>query len=675
MSLLLLGLSFVGAGAYFFVSTHASVEAEGLQQVNTQLSPVPKVPIQKDFVENSLEIVEKSDDVVEKPAQIVDKPDSFVEKPAQVVEKSSKHLKSGNSKLKWLTTQKTPTSFAPSDAHYLGNNGVDVVFTKLDHKRLFKKYLAASAELREKLEPKAPAHPPAPPPAVMAQVSKVADLRDDVRRSAVLTEDAVSERVAKTEELPEEASAAPSAPTVTAMAGPVISSTYGGSKEIVVASAPALAAPSLKVATPLVDPPRVAGPPPPLEPLPLNAPLPAAALTSSSPAHHNLASASAEVVVSAQVFSLKLGLGDELKNYRIAPDYSSGGQWDDAGTGRVSIQKNVRSQVGIIGGAVDSYGFVTTRVDILFEQGLTRQMSIPMFPYEELREFLEKKGFSRGGGLLFVELDGSTDSVNIDARHEGLVYLDDALREVDSSRDFRYLLFAGIAPGLITIDYIRNGYENLGKMVLIEEGVVYYEPNEYLEIGRDIVKVEQRNVLGSRMSGFEGDSSVEHKQFNSFEKITQVGPSRYDLSVNVLPAGTRKYVEFNHISRERPIYLGRWEAKNLVLPSGDYVSHTLTAIGLEDLTGMCLVQVNFGRRVEELFIEGRDGQSSVPIVVDRIYIDEDGQVSETLSALSAQGLFFTYGSGALSFAVKYEDGKEDYLNSYCYESAYLIEQL
>ena len=380
----------------------------------------------------------------------------------------------------------------------------------------------------------------------------------------------------------------------------------------------------------------------------------------------------AVVTLGAQVFSFNRGPSEGYRNFEILPDYSSSERWGDEGTGRIELHKNLNSSMGVLGALLYGRDIVDTRVDIVLERGVVREESIPVFFRAELAEFFKQQKLSGGGGYLLVELDQSTESVTLDASHEAVFYLDRKLRIVADAADYNYLLFVGLPPGSTTIDYIRNGYENLKKVILIERGSIYYESNQYLKMGKDIVEIDQRNTLAFDKSHLNVDGS-QIVQFNSYEKVTQIAPNRYDLTTNVLPAGTRKYLEFKHMSSS--IYLGKWDAKEVVLPGEDYIAYFLKTMGMEELAQSCLVQVNFpGKvKVKKVAIEGKNGEDYIPI--ERIYLDGEGRFAAEVSPLSVRGFFLSDQTGVMSIMVQYENGREDYLNSYCAPSTYIVEQL
>ena len=377
-----------------------------------------------------------------------------------------------------------------------------------------------------------------------------------------------------------------------------------------------------------------------------------------------------EIVVRAQVFSFSGGPGKEYSHFEVRPDYSDDERWSDEGSGQVSIQKELNSKMGIVLASMHGADIIDTKIELAFERGVRKEISVPVFLRDDFEAFSAMKSFSGGGGFLFVELDDSTESVHLDVEYEGVLFLDRELKRVGQSGDHRYILFVGVSPGSATIDYVRNGHENLKKVVLIERDGLYYDSNEYVGVGEDVVDIEQKNVFGHSQSDLE-IRGRDISQFNSYERASEIGPGRYDLGIKALPIGTRKYIELAHLSS--PIYLGRWDAKKIVVPSEDYISYFLEAVGLADLSGVCLIQVNFRDGVKALNITGGDGESSIP--VDQIFIDNDGRFSEEISPRAIQGFFTSDQFGVVSLRVEYENGKEDYLNSYCSSSTYIIEQL
>lgn len=376
------------------------------------------------------------------------------------------------------------------------------------------------------------------------------------------------------------------------------------------------------------------------------------------------------VNINAQVFSFKRGPAEKYQHFEIRPDYSETERWDDQGSGQISIQKELNSQMGIVGASLYGPEIMDTKVDLVFERGMTREINLPVFYRDEFAGLFSRKKFSKEEGILFIELADSTESVDLDTEYEEVIYLNRKLQQVSVEDDYNYILFIGVTPGSTTLEYIRNGFENLKKVVLIESETIYYDFNEYMGVGKDVVQIKQRNMLGIHKSdlNIKGDHLT---QFNSYEKISQVGPSRYDLTTNVILSGTRKYVELSHMSSS--IYLGRWDAEKVVIPSEDYIAYFLKTMELDDLSESCLVQVNFKDKVKELFIEGKNGEGYIPI--DQIYIDAEGEFSKEVSPLSVQGFFLSNQTGVLSFKIGYENEKQDYFNSYCASSTYIIEQL
>ena len=378
----------------------------------------------------------------------------------------------------------------------------------------------------------------------------------------------------------------------------------------------------------------------------------------------------AETTIRPQIFSFNKGPSGVYRDYEITSDYSDQERWSDQGSGLVSIQEEINSSMGIMGTSFRGRDVAEVRFDLVLEQGIERGVSIPAFFRDELQAFLNEKGFSGEGGLIFIELDESTDRVILDAEHKGVIYLDQNLKPVGKMEDYLYLFFVGVTPGSTTIEYTRNGYENLKKVILITEGVIYYDLNEYVTIGKDIVEINERKILGEAQSNLniQGSDIV---QFNTYESVEQIGPGRYDLSVNVLPLGTRKYMELNHLSS--PIYLGRWDADNIVVPSEEYIGKIIEGLGFEDLSGMCLIQVNFDKPIADINIEGSNGQEYIPI--NKAYIDGEGTFTEEVTTLTKKGFFVSDQTGVVSIRISYEDGKKDFFNSYCADSLYIIEQL
>ena len=589
--------------------------------------------------------------------------------------------------LRWKTVHFEKTHFDNPQKHYVENIELNIQFKKIDHRQLFKNYLAALSKSREIQErsknlmaQKGPKKENLPrrrvPQRKLDKVKQVAlaqfkvksqktspvieDLADrkvsSQKRSAVVVEDQVHQKVAKSRSVVnEEELVAFDYPEGEEKGkekyNPFLPKTYKSvdvvSKVAVLSDVEKAKRTSRVVAetqTQVVD--------------------------FRGPEHQGGVNTQSIVNVSAQEFSLRRGPSGEYQHFEIRPDYSGQETWGDQGLGQVSIQRELNSEMGVMGISLYGRGIMDTRMDLVLERGVVREISIPVFLRDEFEGLQSRQKSSGGGGHLFVELDSSTESVGIDREYESAVYLNKKLEQVGPDDDYNSILFMGVGVGATTLEYIRNGYEDLRKVVLVEEGAIYYDPNEYLEMSQDIVQIKQRNMLGPR----ESDLNIEGRkitQFNSYEKVSQIGPSQYDLTTNRMLSGTRKYVELSHMSSS--LYLGRWDAKEVVIPSEDYIAYFLKVMGLRDLSKSCLVQLNFRDKVEELDVEGKNGEAYISI--DQIYLDDEGEFSESLSPLSVRGFFLSNETGVIAFKIKYKNGKEDYLNSYCSSSSYIIEQI
>ena len=633
------------------------------------------------------ERVEKFYEIGEKTVLLVEKKDIFVDKRKKVenkgrfMDKVGKKMNRPNDysrpskkreSLKWKTIHFEETHFDNPEERYVKNIELSIQFEKINHRRLFKNYLAALSELRDTEElsknliaqkgtRREKAHTQVTPPqkklAEVKQVNRVLVSQLKVNKQngpEVVVEDQVHQKMAKSKVVAEKEK------TITfdypsdekkgkESYNPFLPGTYNGTG--VLPEAAVLAAVKRKKTHRVAQKATQMG-------------------HSRAKSHQEEVNSQSIVNVRAQVFSFREGPSGEHQHFEIRPDYSGQERWSDQGLGQVSIQTELNSGMGVMGVFLYGRGIMDTRMDLVLERGVVTEVSVPVFLRDEFEGLQSRQKSLGAGGNLFIELDDSTESVALDKEYEMAIYLNKKLQQVGKDDDYHYILFLGIAPGATTLEYIRNGYEDLRKVVLVEEGTIYYDLNRYLEMGKDIVQIKQRNMLGHRQS----DLNIKGQkitQFNSYEKVSQIGPSQYDLTTNMILAGTRKYVELGHMSSS--LYLGRWDAKEVVIPSEDYIAYFLKVMGLEDLSGSCLVQVNFSNKVEELYVEGKNGGDYIP--VDQIYLDEEGEFSDSLSPFSVQGFFLSDKTGVFSFKVKYKNGKQDYLNSYCSSSTYIIEQL
>ena len=92
-----------------------------------------------------------------------------------------------------------------------------------------------------------------------------------------------------------------------------------------------------------------------------------------------------------------------------------------------------------------------------------------------------------------------------------------------------------------------------------------------------------------------------------------------------------------------------------------------------DLTRKCLVQINASKGIESVNIEG--SASNGFLNLEKLYLDKDGTFGDEPTELTEKIFIAGLKQGSISMKIKYLDTSVDYLQSFCSDETYLIEQL
>ncbi len=377
-----------------------------------------------------------------------------------------------------------------------------------------------------------------------------------------------------------------------------------------------------------------------------------------------------DLTIKIQKSFLKKGLGEWAQSFEVRADYSDAERFVDYGTGEITISKKLNSQMSIMSATILGSGLMDTKVDLVFDKNESLDVYIPMFDENNFLDYMGKINFSGYQGHLLIELDPMTDKVDLDSKYFKKLYLDKKLNPVKADGDYAFLLYVGVESGTTALRYTRNGNEQLSKIINIEPEKVYYELNHYRKMNSDRSLISQKNVLGSKTSDLNIDDKL-IKNFNSFERVRQIGPNKYDFSISNLPLGTRKYLEFSHMTS--PIYIGKWNQNKLVIPSESYMANLIESLRLNSIERLCLVKIDLPQRAKDHWVESKTGSEYMNL--DRIYIDEEGNITEEMTPLTKEMILISDRAAQITANIKYVNESEDFINSYCSPGTVIIEKL
>jgi len=179
-----------------------------------------------------------------------------------------------------------------------------------------------------------------------------------------------------------------------------------------------------------------------------------------------------------------------------------------------------------------------------------------------------------------------------------------------------------------------------------------------------------RNTLGMSSSPLDL-SAGSITSFLDEKNPVKTSESSYEIKIPWSVKGMRNYFSFAYLSDN--IFVGMDRDQEVELPSKEFIGEILRSFNMDSLGAECVLQINLSGEVADLQIQAESERG--PANFDHTYLDRDGVFTPELSPLSQKYFAIGYEEGIFSIKITYQDGKHDYLRTYCSPSTYLLEQL
>ena len=340
--------------------------------------------------------------------------------------------------------------------------------------------------------------------------------------------------------------------------------------------------------------------------------------------------------------------------------------------GKVDFKYQINSKNASRRVTINARDFLPTSIDLVLDNG-DSSIGIPLIERTYFNNLMSSQNLRGLGGVIMVELDNFTEDIElgVDSRYERKLYLNKNLRAVSrEDSDFTYILFVGVEAGnhIISFKTYKNKITN--KIIHVVDEEIYYDYNFYKEISNESVALFEENLLSNEyqllnitkgeITPINYDSSLKMKSFNMFE-----------LKDNLLPHATRNYYQLNHL-REK-IFIGRANQKQIIVPSEAYTREVISHFDQRVATTDCVIQLNINKPIADISFNGlSNNRMMVPLL--RV-LDSDGEFYKSPSNETKRVFILGREQGIVNFQINYTDGTKDFLQSYCSESSYLVEQL
>jgi hypothetical protein len=346
--------------------------------------------------------------------------------------------------------------------------------------------------------------------------------------------------------------------------------------------------------------------------------------------------------------------------------------FSDHGSGSVIIRTKLNNRMAVRAGNIVSRGYLPTNIDFVFEPD-NYEVDIPLIESSAFDRLVQKEGLQARGGHILIQLDADkvSEDVTIDKKYEAKFYLNNRFKVVDRDSDnFSYVLFIGVEPGNAFLSYLTRDRDTASKIIFVTESEVYFDTNEFIFKKLDEFDLVENHILASKNLELVLNQS-EISILGTNKVPSKKGLSRYVYKGIKYPLGTRQYNELKHISDS--IFVGRWNNKVVEVPSEEYVRFVMNKFSMDKIGSQCVIQLNVTKVPKKTWVTGKSNKGLMRI--ERKILDNDGLFYSSVSENTRKVFLVGEQQGIINAKVAYQDGSFDYIQTYCSEDTYLVEQL
>ncbi len=346
--------------------------------------------------------------------------------------------------------------------------------------------------------------------------------------------------------------------------------------------------------------------------------------------------------------------------------------FSDHGAGDITIKTKLNNRMAVRSANVVLHGHIPTNTDLVFEPQ-SFVIDVPLIETTSMEQILDKNKLTGRGGHLLVQLDSEriTEDARLDKSYEKMIYLDFEFKQVDpGNSDYNFLLFIGVEPGNALLSYVTKNRDIRSKIIFITENEVYFDTNEYIQKEKDEFELVENHLLGNKNLAL----TLSKKEINllaSNKRPNKKSLNRYVYKNMSYPLGTRQYSVLNHLSDS--LFIGRWNNSIVEVPSDDYIKFIMDKFRMQNIGSQCVVQINLAKAARKIISSGRTVYGHMRL--DKKILDEDGQIFDEVSENTTKIFLVGDNQGVINAKISYLDGSFDYLQTYCSEDTYLVEQM
>ena len=371
--------------------------------------------------------------------------------------------------------------------------------------------------------------------------------------------------------------------------------------------------------------------------------------------------------IKAKEINLNTHKNKTAYSFEFIPDYERTERANDQSNGEINLEYSLSGDLNTQTGLLQSAGMISTRIEL--NLGNTKAIEIPLLNEEGIQLFLQKMGLSIEGNLILLAINNSIIDTEIDSTFAKRLFFDKDFKNLKSSTDAEYVMYAGVKNGNILIRYLLDNKESAQKIVYVGEGEMYFEDASFIKGYRETYTLSTRNILGHKNKELVIKGS-DINFFNTNIEAKKKALNAYEIKIPTTTLGMRKYLEFKHLKDN--IFVGATKETKIEIPENNFIAKDLELNQIDSLKDRCLVQINLSKDVKEIKANGKN--RSGEMLIETSFLDSDGEFSRE-SDLAKNAFLVGDLEGQFSVRLDYTDGTTEFLKTFCSEGTYLVEQL
>jgi hypothetical protein len=357
----------------------------------------------------------------------------------------------------------------------------------------------------------------------------------------------------------------------------------------------------------------------------------------------------------------------ELKNFDIVPYADLNELFQDSGTGTIKIGVSKKG-ASTFKASLVSKDVVRTNFELAVKRDSL--FNIPIIESNYLAKILEKnKVKEEFGSHLLIDLGDDVDRSEVHTRYKKRIYLNDKYKQVTEGHEYRYELYLEVKPGNVLVEYLDFKGHKAEKIIHVTMGEMTYDEPYIIAPEFAEFEIYEENLISKSLSTYKV-SSDDIRYFNRKNKSKKLSLNRYKIKVPGRESAFRRYLA---VGDESVVYVGFLDNKKITIPSNEYINYMKENMSLDNSSKACLVQINLKKPIKDFKanITSEKATGSYEIY----YMDRDGSVGREPTGLTEKVFVVSHDYGVINSQIKYVNKEIKYMQSFCTESLYLVEQL